>query len=94
MLQKVLVFYKQFLFTECIADFLFLVQHRDKFVYAETEDVLYRSAVFKKDFSGYKAATGWNALQIYAANLLTQPWRKEYRQIKVRLDRSLKIVGV
>ncbi|XP_050295261.1 protein tamozhennic [Anthonomus grandis grandis] len=67
---------------ECIADFLFLAHHRDKFVFGATEDVLYRSAAFKKDFSGYKAATGWNALQIYAANLITQPWRREYRQIK------------
>lgn len=67
---------------ECIAEFLFLASHRGKFVFAETEDVLYRSAAFKKDFSGYKAAPGWNALQMYAANLLTQPWRREYRQIK------------
>ncbi|KAJ8967320.1 hypothetical protein NQ317_003402 [Molorchus minor] len=35
-----------------------------------------------KDFSGYKAATGFNAIQLYAGNLLSQPWRKEYRQIK------------
>jgi len=70
-------------FPECIAEFLFLASHRGKFVFAETEDVLYRSAAFKKDFSGYKAAPGWNALQMYAANLLTQPWRREYRQIKV-----------
>ncbi|CAG9766438.1 unnamed protein product [Ceutorhynchus assimilis] len=67
---------------DCIADFLITAQHRDKFVFTETEDVLYRSAAFKKDFSGYKAATGWNALQMYAANLLTQPWRKEYRHVK------------
>ncbi|KAJ8925984.1 hypothetical protein NQ315_009839 [Exocentrus adspersus] len=36
----------------------------------------------KKDFSGYKAATGFHAIQLYAGNLLSQPWRKEYRQIK------------
>ncbi|XP_066249235.1 protein tamozhennic [Euwallacea similis] len=67
---------------ECIGKFLFMAEHRNKFLFAETEDVLYKSAVFKKDFSGYKATVGWNALQIYAANLLTQPWRQEYRQIK------------
>ncbi|KAL1502263.1 hypothetical protein ABEB36_007429 [Hypothenemus hampei] len=67
---------------DCIAEFLCLTQHRDIFIFPDTEQVFYSSAKYKKDFSGYKATMGWNAIQIYAANLLSQPWRKEYRQIK------------
>lgn len=67
---------------DCITEFLCIVPHKLKFAFPETEAVLYRSAAFKKDFSGYRAATGWNALQMYAGNLLAQPWRKEYRHLK------------
>lgn len=69
--------------SEYIHDFLCVAAHSQKFVFQETEEVLLRSASNKKDFSGYKAATGFNAIQLYAGNLLSQPWRKEYRQIKV-----------
>lgn len=67
---------------DAIVEFLSAVGHNQKFLLRETEEVLYRSAAHKKGFSGYKAATGWNALQVYAGNLLVQPWRREYRQIK------------
>ncbi|XP_001809413.1 protein tamozhennic [Tribolium castaneum] len=67
---------------DCIREYLCMALHSQKFVLRETGEVLYRSASTKRDFSGYKAATGWNAIQIYAGNLLSQPWRKEYRQIK------------
>lgn len=45
--------------------------------------MLLQSATSKKDFSAYRAAAGFNAIQVYAGNLIAQPWRKEYRQIKV-----------
>lgn len=64
-------------------EYLCLAPHNQKFCFQETSHVLHRSASCKKDFSGYKAATGWNAIQMYAGNLLAQPWRKEYRQINV-----------
>jgi spermatogenesis-associated protein 2 len=67
---------------DCIREFLCIASHSQKFFLRETGDVLYRSAATKRDFSGYKAATGWNAIQLYAGNLLSQPWRKEYRQVK------------
>ncbi|KAJ8935433.1 hypothetical protein NQ314_012853 [Rhamnusium bicolor] len=67
---------------EYIHDFLCVAAHAQKFTFQETGEVLQRSASRKKDFSGYKAATGFNAIQLYAGNLLSQPWRKEYRQIK------------
>ncbi|KAF5275366.1 hypothetical protein FQA39_LY06823 [Lamprigera yunnana] len=63
--------------------FLCLAPHNQKFIFPETADVLHRSASAKKDFSGYKAATAWNAIGMYAANLVSQPWRKEYKQIKL-----------
>ncbi|XP_060533590.1 protein tamozhennic isoform X2 [Cylas formicarius] len=66
----------------CIKDFLYIASPQQKFALHETEDVLYRSAANKKDFSGYKAATGFNAIQMYAGNLISQPWRKEYHQIR------------
>ncbi|CAH1955391.1 unnamed protein product [Acanthoscelides obtectus] len=67
---------------EIIYEFLCIAPHRHKFCYAETEEVLQMSASRKKDFSAYKASTGFAAIQLYAGNLLSQPWRKEYRTIK------------
>ncbi|KAK5647584.1 hypothetical protein RI129_002476 [Pyrocoelia pectoralis] len=66
-----------------IQEFLCLAPHNQKFIFRETADVLHRSASTKKDFSGYKAILGWNAIAMYAANLVTQPWRKEYKQIQL-----------
>lgn len=69
--------------ADCIKEFLYLAPHNQKFIFSETAQVLHKSASSKKDFSGYKAATGWHAIQMYAGNLLAQPWRKEYRQLNV-----------
>ncbi|CAG9820947.1 unnamed protein product [Phaedon cochleariae] len=66
-----------------INDFLCVAADYQKYSNPETQEVLQRSASCKKDFSGYKAAAGFNAIQLYASNLLSQPWRKEYRQIKI-----------
>lgn len=66
-----------------IKEYLCLVPHDNKFSFRETADVLRRSATQKEDFSGYRAASAWNAIGMYAANLLAQPWRKEYREMKV-----------
>lgn len=73
----------EFIFAACIRDYLCLAPHTRKFCCPETAEVLHRSASSKKDFSGYRAALGWNAVSMYAGNLLSQPWRKEYRTIKV-----------
>ncbi|XP_049963535.1 protein tamozhennic isoform X1 [Schistocerca serialis cubense] len=66
-----------------IREYLCLVPHDQKFCFRETADVLHRSAITKEDFSGYRAASAWNAIGLYAANLLSQPWRKEYREMKM-----------
>lgn len=66
-----------------IKEYLCLVPHDRKFLFRETADVLHQSATQKEDFSGYRAASAWNAIGMYAANLLAQPWRKEYKEMKV-----------
>lgn len=71
---------------DCIKKYLCIAPHSQKFFFNETAEVLHRSASSKKDFSGYRAALGWNAIGMYAGNLISQPWRQEYRQIKVRLS--------
>ncbi|KAL3286002.1 hypothetical protein HHI36_000516 [Cryptolaemus montrouzieri] len=67
---------------DSIREYLCMASHHQKFSLPVTYEVLYRSANEKPDFSGYKAATGFNALQLYSGNLFSQPWRKEYRQIR------------
>ncbi|XP_045461626.1 protein tamozhennic isoform X2 [Harmonia axyridis] len=65
-----------------IREFLCIVSHKQKFFLPVTYEVLFRSSQGLSDFSGYKAATGFNAVQLYAGNLFSQPWRKEYKQIR------------
>lgn len=67
-----------------IKEYLCYVPNERKYVFQETADILHRSAATVKDFSGYRACTAWRALSLYAANLLAQPWRKEYRTLRVR----------
>lgn len=71
-----------------------LAPHNQKFCLAQTAEVLHRSASSKTDFSGYKAALGWNAVGMYAGNLLAQPWRREYTQIKVVFFTIYLVLGV
>lgn len=68
---------------EYIHRYLCEAHHNQKFECTSTPKVLHESAARMTDFSGYKAALGWDAIGRYAANLLTKPWRKEYRQIKM-----------
>ncbi|XP_044746002.1 protein tamozhennic [Coccinella septempunctata] len=67
---------------DLIREYLCIASHKQKFSLSVTYEVLLRSAQALSDFSGYKAATGFNAIQLYAGNLLSQPWRKEYKQIR------------
>lgn len=60
-----------------------LVPNDNKYEFQETADILHRSAATVQDFSGYRACSAWNAIALYAANLLAQPWRKEYKNLKV-----------
>lgn len=75
-----------FFLTDLIKEYLGIASHKQKFSLPVTYEVLFRSAQGLPDFSGYKAATGFNAIQLYAGNLLSQPWRKEYKQIRVNSE--------
>ena len=66
-----------------IHQYLCLVPQDRKFCNALTSDILFESCRFVTDFSGVKAAQAFTALENYAANLLNQPWRKEFKEIKV-----------
>lgn len=66
-----------------IKEYLCHVPNERKYIFQETADILYRSAATVKNFSGYRACTAWSAVSLYAANLLAQPWRKEYRTLRV-----------
>ncbi|OAD55707.1 Protein tamozhennic [Eufriesea mexicana] len=65
-----------------LEEYLCLVPNENKYVFQETADILHRSAATLQDFSGYRATTAWSAISLYAANLLAQPWRREYRTLR------------
>ncbi|KAK3913787.1 Protein tamozhennic [Frankliniella fusca] len=65
-----------------IRKYLCLIAHGRKFIFPETAEVLRCSVAMKNNFSAYRASTAWNAIARYAANLVAQPWRKEFRVIK------------
>jgi spermatogenesis-associated protein 2 len=69
-------------------DYLSLVAPNQRFYYPSTKDVLYNSILQKKSkeqFSLAKFSQAWEMLGMYAANLLSQPWRKEFREIRVNI---------
>ncbi|CAH0590413.1 unnamed protein product [Chrysodeixis includens] len=66
-----------------IIEYLSLVPHECKFGLTETGKVFQRTVNELPEFSAYRAGLGWAALARYAANLLAQPWRKEYRVIRL-----------
>ena len=66
-----------------IQQYLNLVPQDRKFCNSLTNDVLFESARWVPNFSALKASQAFEALETYAANLLNQPWRKEFKEIKV-----------
>ncbi|KAG7301351.1 hypothetical protein JYU34_014287 [Plutella xylostella] len=66
-----------------IMEYLSLVPHECKFGLAETGKVFQRTIDELPDFNAYRAGLGWAALARYAANLLAQPWRKEYKTLRL-----------
>ena len=69
-----------------IREKLYLVQNELKYIFPSTADILHRSAATVQNFSGYRACTAWSTISLYAANLLAQPWRKEYRTLRVGIQ--------
>jgi hypothetical protein len=67
---------------EClIAEYLSLVPHSHKFSFIEISNCFNRSITENREFSAYKAIGAFEALEKYATNLITHPWRKEYQSI-------------
>ncbi|TRY62030.1 hypothetical protein TCAL_09093 [Tigriopus californicus] len=65
-----------------IHQYLCLVPHERKFCNPLTAQVIYESARWVPDFSALKAAQAFEALETYAANLINQPWRPEFKEVK------------
>jgi len=66
-----------------IKDYLSIAPHENKFFFQETGQVLRKSVEEKLDFSAYRATAAWTAIAAYAHNLLAQPWRLEFREVKM-----------
>ncbi|XP_054164506.1 putative uncharacterized protein DDB_G0277255 [Oppia nitens] len=67
---------------EClIAEYLSLVPNSHKFSFPEVYNCLNASITENADFSPYKASNAFEALEKYATNLITLPWRSEYHSI-------------
>lgn len=66
-----------------IMEYLAITPHSHKFIFHQIADVLETSTNSVNDFSAYSAACAFDSLAQYAANLIAQPWRREYRQIKL-----------
>ncbi|KAK7068834.1 spermatogenesis-associated protein 2 [Halocaridina rubra] len=64
-------------------EYLAITPHSHKFIFHQISDVLEKSISAINEFSAYKAACAFDALAQYAANLIAQPWRREYREIKL-----------
>ncbi|XP_013109411.2 protein tamozhennic [Stomoxys calcitrans] len=62
---------------------LCMVQQDRKFLFPETLSVLKQSIKELHQFNGDKAISAFEAINQYATNLLTKPWRKEFRTIKL-----------
>ncbi|XP_022128485.2 uncharacterized protein LOC111002630 [Pieris rapae] len=66
-----------------ITEYLSLVPNEYKFGLQETSKVFQRTVNELPDYSAYRAGIGWAAMARYAANLLAQPWRKEYKVVRL-----------
>lgn len=64
---------------------MYIAPHDRKFYLPETQAVLEQSVLQMQDFSARKASFGFDSISRYANNLLTKPWRKEYKTIKVNI---------
>ena len=68
-------------------EYLCLVVSSQRFYFNATKDVLYSSILRRHkqavDFSLTKFCHAWEMLGMYASNLLSQPWRKEFKEIRV-----------
>ena len=71
--------------TDLINDHLSRTPHAHKFMFHQVLTTLEQSINLQNDFKAHGAAFAFDALAQYAANLISQPWRKDFREIKVGL---------
>lgn len=64
------------------------VDHDRKFFVPATNHVLQETVRHTKDFSACDAMIGFEAVHQYANNLLTRPWRPEFKTIRVSVVTS------
>lgn len=64
-----------------IRDYLLISPPSHKYLLTETPTILHLSSL-TPSFTPYKASLGFDAISKYASNLIAQPWRREYKQIK------------
>jgi len=65
-----------------VKEYLCLVPQDRKFVSPTTGDIISNSIRWINEFSLSKAAEAFQCIEQYAANLINQPWRQEYRTIR------------
>lgn len=73
------------MFAACIQEFLSTTPPDRKFYLPQTVEVLRGSVQKLIHFAAYEASIAFDAIAQYANNLLTKPWRAEYKVIKVRV---------
>lgn len=65
-----------------IHHYLCTVPQDRKFCNPLTADVIRKSCTWIPGFSALAAGRAFQALETYAANLINQPWRKEFREVR------------
>lgn len=70
-------------FLEYIKEYISLIPHKEKFSHPIFHEVLRHSVQKSNPFSATDTAEAWIAISTYASNLYTEPWRTEYREIRV-----------
>ncbi|KAK2717552.1 uncharacterized protein LOC136038590 [Artemia franciscana] len=68
----------------CMKDYLSSVPLERRFYFPATNNVLYETILKKEEeFNPVRTAQAWDALNTYASNLLTQFWRREFRELRL-----------
>ena len=75
-----------------VHQYLCVVPQERKFCNPLAGDVIAESARWMPDFSAVRAAQAFTAIETYASNVINQPWRVEFREIKVTCE--IRQIGV
>ena len=76
---------------ELVTDYLCQVMQKEKYHLGMSFELILRHTIERKGthFDPLRTAEAFRSLEKYACNLLVQPWREEFRRIKVRATRQL-----